>query len=78
MKALRVFTSELIIWNARFGGKFYAMNSHATNNSTKTKYHKNIIYKFVKVYKHCRFPRMQNVFIHVITQENKLTLFNNQ
>ncbi len=44
------------------------------SNSTKTKYHENIIYKFVKVHKNCRFQRMQNIFIHVVTQVNKLTL----
>ena len=70
-----VLTSEFsIIWNTRFGGKFEAIRVQsfdATNNSTKAKY-ENIIY--TSVHKNCRFPRMQNIFIHVITQINKLTL----
>ena len=51
--------------------KPFVSSFHATNNSTKTKYHENT---FVKVHKNCRFPRMQNIFIHIITQVNKLTL----
>ena len=47
-----------VIWNARFGGKFEAIrvqSLHATNNSTKTKCHENIIYPFEKVHKTVAF-----------------------
>ena len=50
--------TELYTCNARFGGKFEAVrvqSSHATNSSTKTKYHENIIYKFAKVHKTVAF-----------------------